>query len=160
MNLLQPQLPSLAINLWYLDDGHLIGSPQELQLALDILQSEGLMMGISLNAAKCMLWGPGAGRQNLDSDLAWDKIPRTPWSPDTGIKVLGIPVVYPHTHGFAKFLLTKALADLDAWSFRPWLTSKANIFYYGIVWTHANLSTFFVLTTPMRSLKKSKRQVT
>ena len=94
--------PELAINLWYLDDGHLIGPPDILRKALDIIKNEGQLMGIRLNSAKCCLWGPMAGNQDPKGTHVWDRIPRTPWTPDSGIKVLGIPVVFPHTFGFAK----------------------------------------------------------
>ena len=104
---------TLALNVWYLDDGHLIGTPEVLKDALSILEREGAEMAIRLNPTKCCLWGPATGLQNLNGMTTWEKIPRTPWNHDSGIKVLGIPVGFPNTHGFAKTILKKAIGDLD-----------------------------------------------
>ena len=51
--------PELAFNLWYLDDGHLVGTWAQLELSLAIIQAEGAKLGVALNTKKCQVWGPG-----------------------------------------------------------------------------------------------------
>ena len=44
---------NLALNLWYLDDGNLVGSPEQVHKALDIIARVGPDYGIFLNLDKC-----------------------------------------------------------------------------------------------------------
>ena len=45
------------LNLWYLDDGVIVGPPNLLQQAWDIIQSKGPGFGLHPNAAKCeFIW--------------------------------------------------------------------------------------------------------
>jgi hypothetical protein len=54
------RLPSsLHLNCWYLDDGHLVGTAEDLALAATILTTEGPALGLHLNLSKRTLWGPG-----------------------------------------------------------------------------------------------------
>ena len=44
------RLPAdLRLNVWYLDDGHLVGSPGALAKAFEIIVAEGAIMGITVN---------------------------------------------------------------------------------------------------------------
>ena len=99
----------LLLNLWYLDDGHLVGPQAVLEEALNILHTEGAKIGITLNADKCVLWGPAA--QGASGRLA--EIPITPWQRDSGIKVLGLPVCFPGSHGFAEKMMTKVIDKVE-----------------------------------------------
>ena len=99
--------PQLLLNLWYLDDGHLIGDISTLEAALCSMADEGAKIGIVLNPDKCVIWGPGCANINHTHQLA--KIPVTPWLPDTGVKVLGLPVSYPSSHGFAEVMFGKVI---------------------------------------------------
>ena len=47
---------------WYLDDGHIIGTLQEVLARLEDLHKILGSLGFSLNLAKCKLWGPGIQR--------------------------------------------------------------------------------------------------
>ena len=49
----------LRMHLWYLDDGHLVGTPECLQRCLDHINRHEASMGVKLNSGKCKLWGPG-----------------------------------------------------------------------------------------------------
>ena len=48
-------LPTLSVNCWYLDDGTLCGSPDDLCTALDIIVEEGPSSGLTLNQSKSIL---------------------------------------------------------------------------------------------------------
>jgi hypothetical protein len=46
----------LKFNVWYLDDGKLIGKHADLRRALDYILSEGPALGLYLNLSKCSVW--------------------------------------------------------------------------------------------------------
>ena len=50
--------PGLALNAWYLDDGTLVGSPEDLAAALHIVESDGPTLGLHLNRSKSLLFIP------------------------------------------------------------------------------------------------------
>ena len=50
--------PDLALNAWYLDDGTLMGSPEDLAAALRIIEEDGPSVGLHLNRAKSLLFIP------------------------------------------------------------------------------------------------------
>ncbi len=52
------ECPSLLLNSWYLDDGVLIGKPEDLCRALSIIKRDGPGKGIFLNPQKCKFWWP------------------------------------------------------------------------------------------------------
>jgi hypothetical protein len=80
----------LIWNVWYLDDGLLVGDPDKLGMALLYLETELLKRGLTLNRQKCALWGPAASLVPHSTG-----IPVTPWEPDTGITLLGAPIPFP-----------------------------------------------------------------
>ena len=49
----------------------------------------------------------------MDIDSLWNTIPRVPWSADSGLKVLGLPVCFPGTSKFAESTFTEVLRDLQ-----------------------------------------------
>ena len=50
------ELPSLLMNVWYLDDGTLCGSGEDLLLkALNIIEEDGPSRGLHLNRSKSLL---------------------------------------------------------------------------------------------------------
>jgi hypothetical protein len=53
---IRERCPGLVLNVWYLDDGTLVGSPDQVRAAYDILVEEGRDVGLHLNPAKCELW--------------------------------------------------------------------------------------------------------
>ena len=106
----------LRMHLWYLDDGHLVGTPECLQRCLDHITGHGASMGVKLNPGKCKLWGPGCSQpegEDMDIDSLWNTIPRVPWRADSGLKVLGLPVCFPRTSKFAESTFTEVLQDLQ-----------------------------------------------
>ena len=69
--------PSLKINVWYLDDGHLVGTPDDLIAASKIISEEGAKLGIKVNAAKCRVWGPAADGLKAENPTSlWASYPR------------------------------------------------------------------------------------
>ena len=48
--------PDLALNVWYLDDGTLIGRTDDVLAALAIISTDGPALGLHVNFSKCELW--------------------------------------------------------------------------------------------------------
>ena len=46
LNLIKEEVPDLDVNAWYLDDGDLVGTKEQLQQAVDILLREGPARGL------------------------------------------------------------------------------------------------------------------
>ena len=51
-------VPALALNVWYLDDGTLIGTSADVLQAFQIIATEGPALGLHVNHSKCELWWP------------------------------------------------------------------------------------------------------
>ena len=56
---IRDEVPGLPINVWYLDDGTLCGSADDLLSALNIIEQEGPPRGLYLNREKSLLHIPG-----------------------------------------------------------------------------------------------------
>ena len=108
------QMPKeLLINVWYLDDGHIVGTPSQLATALEIIAREGAALGVALNPQKCKVWGPAA-IDNADQSLTTlARIPRTPWASGHGLKVLGLPIDFPGSTTFGQEEVLKAVCSLE-----------------------------------------------
>ena len=52
---IKAEVPTLALNAWYLDDGILVGSPEDLLAALRIVETAGPSVGFHLNRGKSLL---------------------------------------------------------------------------------------------------------
>jgi hypothetical protein len=109
------QMPDLlSLNIWYLDDGHLVGSPRDLRAAAEIIAREGAKIGVHINPSKCRVWGPAANLlMSEDPSCIWSTFPREPWCPNSGLKVLGLPVTFPGTFQFSQNVLTSAVNELE-----------------------------------------------
>ena len=55
---IKAEVPGLALNAWFLDDGALAGSPGDLAAALHIIKRGGPSVGLYLNQAKSFLFIP------------------------------------------------------------------------------------------------------
>jgi Reverse transcriptase (RNA-dependent DNA polymerase) len=55
----------LKFNVWYLDDGKLIGKHADLRRALDYILTEGPALGLNLNLSKCSVWWPTRNEPEL-----------------------------------------------------------------------------------------------
>ena len=85
---IKEQVPGLAINAWYLDDGTLCGSPADLTRALSIIESDGPSHGLFLNRAKSLIYTPSTC--SVSHPLLRD-IPTT----SEGFTLLGSPIGPP-----------------------------------------------------------------
>jgi hypothetical protein len=104
---------ALKLNVWYLDDGHLAGTPEDVAAALKIISGldrtnvniqtatsstdpnppapPQVTLNVRPNVNKCKVWGPAAPQlmAALQGTL-WSSMSIVPWSPGTGLKVLSI----------------------------------------------------------------------
>jgi hypothetical protein len=104
----------LLWQVWYMDDGTIIGTMEGLARAAEILLEEGPARGLFLNRAKCVLWGPGATEDVVRRLPPLGGMTITPFQPGTGVRVLGVPVEHPaDTGAFTKAVLGKAVDSLD-----------------------------------------------
>ena len=79
----------MRLNSWYLDDGTLVGSPDQLAAALDIIETLGPAIGLNLNRNKSLLFIPEE-EDATSSPLPTD-IPVT----RQGFSLLGCPIGPP-----------------------------------------------------------------
>ena len=86
---IKAEVPSLSLNAWYLDDGTLMGSPEDLAAALRIVERDGPSLGLHLNRGKSLLFIP----EEADASLS----PLPPDIPITrrGFSLLGCPIGPP-----------------------------------------------------------------
>ena len=69
---IKAEAPGLALNAWYLDDGTLVGSLEDLAAALHIVERDGPTLGLHLNRSKSLLFIPEevvASNLPLPSDI-------------------------------------------------------------------------------------------
>ena len=86
---IKTEVPKLTINSWYLDDGTLMGSPEDLAAALEIVETEGPALGLSLNRSKSLLFIP------QEEDPAISLLPSEIPITRQGVTVLGCPIGPP-----------------------------------------------------------------
>lgn len=100
VRIIAQRVPGLVINLWYLDDGTLIGTIADVLLAYSLIRDHGPAIGSVLNRAKCELWWPSRP-DNLD--VFPSDITRVD---NAGIDLLGSPI------GSAAFMTTYIMGKL------------------------------------------------
>ena len=103
---IKEEVPTLTLNAWYLDDGHIIGNKVELAQVVDIIVREGEARGLTLSRAatvlppsfpKSVVWSSMDGLGEVDQDPLQRGIPKV--RAGEGIVVLGAPVGY---HSFVE----------------------------------------------------------
>ena len=86
--------------VWYLDDGLLVGTLEQITAYLEKLPSKLEAIGLQINLNKCTMWGPGIQRADDISDNIPDSlpighpirsIPVVPYGGSQGITMLGVP---------------------------------------------------------------------
>ena len=96
---IETEVATLTLNAWYLDDGHVIGTEEELAKVVDIIVRDGELRGLILSRAatvhppsipKSVVWCPLDGAGSSDEDPLQRGIPKV--KADDGIVVLGAPV--------------------------------------------------------------------
>ena len=88
---IKQEVPNLLINSWYLDDGTLCGSPDDLLAALNIIEREGPSFGLHLNRSKSLLFIPPSCSGSMPSNPLPPDLPTT----SEGFLLLGCPVGSP-----------------------------------------------------------------
>jgi hypothetical protein len=95
---------------WYLDDAHVLGTPDQLEQAVRTILRDGPAIGVSLNADKCSLWGPAFSDR---AEGLLQPIPVVPFKSGSGIRALGIPIIHPSGDGtFATHQWEERLASV------------------------------------------------
>jgi hypothetical protein len=94
---------------WYLDDGILLGQPENIQSAINLLQAVGPPLGLNLNAAKSVVWGPQAKALAESNGMHL-----VPWDDTSGIRVLGIPVSFPASDNYLRETWVSAHSALES----------------------------------------------
>ena len=94
----------LMWNIWYLDDGALLGSTDRVVACFNELINGFNALGATVNMAKCEVIGPGG--EEFASHFPGIQV--TPWVPDSGSVILGTPIDYPMTTGFSKAFWQKS----------------------------------------------------
>ena len=98
VNLIKERVPSLMLNAWYLDDGTLIGTVEELQAVVDMVKVEGPSKGLILSTAatsapappKSTIWSPGhVGGAEDPLDRGLERVTAE------GVTLLGAPLGSP-----------------------------------------------------------------
>jgi hypothetical protein len=74
-------IPDLKMNMWFLDDGHLVGKATDLVKCLEIIKLVGEPLGLYLNLPKCVVYG-------MNLDIFQREIARA----SRGLMVLGVSV--------------------------------------------------------------------
>ena len=96
----------LLQNVWFLDDGNLMGPLEALQQAYDIVAKEAPKLGLSLNRSKCSLWNPVGGLRTSHDDPLGRGVPVIT---EEGIELLGAPIGSP---AFSNQLVTARIEKL------------------------------------------------
>ena len=94
--LIQEQLPNVDLHAWFLDDGTLVGTEEELQQVVDIILKEGPARGLHLSTShtstnpKSALWSPLLAATGGGND---DPLQRgVPLERGGGVTLLGAPI--------------------------------------------------------------------
>jgi hypothetical protein len=102
--------------VWYLDDGLIVGTIEQLDAALRVIIAMGEARGLQVNLQKCELWGP-ALTAGMPADISQQNplrsIPVIPWEPHSGTKVLGVPICYPTDDAFAQKVWNQRVQKMD-----------------------------------------------
>lgn len=110
---IKEECPLLKANVWYLDDGTIIGPTADVLKAYEIIVEESDSMGLKLNSDKCELWWPNGLAVNGNADQ-WSQFPlEIKRNVGPGIKLLGIPVGHGHAPEVVNHRIDKIASLLD-----------------------------------------------
>ena len=104
---------ALDLQVWFLDDGTLVGDTAEVAQALHIIQQEGPALGLHLNAAKTVVWWPQWDPRREDAGLFPDGIAQL--HPEKGgVSLLGggVSLDIDFLREVATKRVTESLADM------------------------------------------------
>jgi len=96
------EFPDLDLNVWYLDDGTIIGHKDDVHKVFLLIQEEGPRLGLHLNVQKNEIWWPNrAGDDPFPAGVVRVE--------NTGVKLLGAPI---GTREYTTKFVTKKLEAL------------------------------------------------
>ena len=91
------------LQVWFLDDGTLAGEEALVAAAVKVVEDLGRARGLSLNAAKSVLWSPSGGARPLEAfPLGFRQ------TPEAGVRLLGAPLSLSQ-HFRESFLLARVV---------------------------------------------------
>ena len=100
---IQAEFPNLDLCVWYLDDGTIIGSVEDVHKVLELVEKEGPARGLHLNVKKIEIWWPSrASPDPFPADV--DRVD------NAGVKLLGAPI---GSRDFSTDFVKKKLKALD-----------------------------------------------
>ena len=101
---IEAEFPNLDLCVWYLDDGTIIGSVEDVHKVFELIQRDGPALGLHLNVKKNEIWWPSrASPDPFPADV--DRVD------SAGVKLLGVPI---GTKAFTTDFVQKKLDALDA----------------------------------------------
>jgi hypothetical protein len=101
---IEAEFPNLDLCVWYLDDGTIIGSVEDVHKVFELIQKDGPALGLHLNVKKNEIWWPNrASSDPFPADV--DRVD------NAGVKLLGAPI---GTKAFTTDFVQKKLDALDA----------------------------------------------
>ena len=103
LKLIKDSVPDLVLNVWYLDDGNIIGTPDQLKRVIDILVKEGPPCGLHLRPEKSSVW---CGDPSKPADPLSKGVPS---ADPLGIELLGAPVGTP---SFASDIIMERISSI------------------------------------------------
>ena len=86
---LEAEVSNLGLNVWYLDDGTLMGPPDALATALHIIEKDGPPIGLHLNRGKSLLF------IQEEADISQSSLPLDIPITQHGFSLLGCPIGPP-----------------------------------------------------------------
>jgi len=100
---IEAEFPDLDLCVWYLDDGTIIGSVEDVHKVFELIQAEGPALGLHLNVKKNEIWWPNrASPDPFPADV--DRVD------NAGVKLLGAPI---GTKAFTTDFVQKKLVALN-----------------------------------------------
>ena len=146
IELLSSSVPSLRLNLWYLDDSIISGDLNSLHQAMNLIESSGPSRGLHLNRSKCLL--------SLPQDLALPTNPLPPEIPTStsGFTLLAPLLVLPHLSTL-HFLILFQNSSKHSLSFSLLVMHRWRLLFFALV-SHCrnSLSTTVPVTQSLSSL--------
>ena len=106
---------ALQWEVFYLDDGLLVGPVDRVQEAFADLREKLAAMDLAINLQKCTVWGPGSNLlASLPGDHPLRVVPITPFEEGSGVKMVGVPVGRPGETAFQDGFLGKRVEAMEA----------------------------------------------
>lgn len=95
---------ALDWNIWYMDDGTLVGPATALEQALNFLPGALHVIGLEMNMKKCTLWGPLVDHlaDHAGNQSPLSQVTHIPWKNGSGVVLLGVPIHFPGDPTFTR----------------------------------------------------------